>query len=64
MFCGAHLTRHGRVAFATELLIEQGAEIARPSTLHARAFGDAEQLTLVEVGGSRVIVARGQFTAY
>ncbi|HET7540105.1 MAG TPA: PhzF family phenazine biosynthesis protein [Polyangiaceae bacterium] len=59
-----HLTRHGRVAFATEFVIEQGAEISRPSTLHARAFGNAEQPTLVEVGGSGVIVARGEFTAY
>jgi trans-2,3-dihydro-3-hydroxyanthranilate isomerase len=60
----AHLTRHGRVAFASEFLIEQGAEISRPSTLHARAFGDTEQLALVEVGGSAIIVARGEFTTY
>jgi len=60
----AHLTRHGRVSFATEFLIEQGAELSRPSTLHARAFGDANQLALVEVGGSAIVVARGEFTAY
>src|SRR6478752_7493789 len=58
----AHLTRHGRVPFATELVIEQGAELSRPSTLHARACGDTERLTLVEVGGSAVVVARGDFT--
>jgi trans-2,3-dihydro-3-hydroxyanthranilate isomerase len=57
-----HLTRHGRVAFATEFLIEQGAEIARPSTLHARAFQEDAQVARVEVGGSGVVVARGEFT--
>jgi len=60
----AHLTRQGRVPFATEFVIEQGAEISRPSTLHALAFGDAHEVSLVEVGGSAIIVARGEFTAY
>jgi len=32
-----------------------------PSTLYARADGSAEQLERVEVGGSAVIVARGEF---
>jgi trans-2,3-dihydro-3-hydroxyanthranilate isomerase len=30
-----HLARHGRIAFGDEIVIEQGLEIARPSTLHA-----------------------------
>jgi trans-2,3-dihydro-3-hydroxyanthranilate isomerase len=35
--------------------------VGRPSTLYARADGSAEQLEAVEVGGSAVIVARGEF---
>ena len=57
----AHLARHGRVGFGEEIEISQGAEIGRPSTLYARADGSAEQLEAVEVGGSAVIVARGEF---
>jgi trans-2,3-dihydro-3-hydroxyanthranilate isomerase len=56
-----HLARHGRVAFGEEIEISQGAEIGRPSTLYARADGSAEKLEAVEVGGSAVIVARGEF---
>ena len=51
-----HLVRHGLVAPGEEIRISQGAELGRPSTLHARADGDR-----VEVGGSAVIVARGEF---
>jgi hypothetical protein len=32
-----HLARHGRIDFGREIVISQGAEIRRPSTLHARA---------------------------
>jgi trans-2,3-dihydro-3-hydroxyanthranilate isomerase len=56
-----HLARHGRIAFGEEIEISQGAEVARPSTLYARADGTAEQLDAVEVGGSAVLVARGEF---
>jgi trans-2,3-dihydro-3-hydroxyanthranilate isomerase len=56
-----HLARHGRVAFGEEIEISQGEEVGRPSTLYARADGSAEQLEAVEVGGSAVIVARGEF---
>jgi trans-2,3-dihydro-3-hydroxyanthranilate isomerase len=56
-----HLARHGRIGFGEEIEISQGAEVARPSTLYARADGSAEQLEAVEVGGSAVIVARGEF---
>jgi trans-2,3-dihydro-3-hydroxyanthranilate isomerase len=56
-----HLARHGRIGFGEEIEISQGAEIGRPSTLYARADGSAEQLERVEVGGSAVIVARGEF---
>jgi trans-2,3-dihydro-3-hydroxyanthranilate isomerase len=56
-----HLARHGRIAFGDEIEIAQGAEIGRPSTLYARADGSAEHVESVEVGGSAVIVARGEF---
>jgi trans-2,3-dihydro-3-hydroxyanthranilate isomerase len=56
-----HLARHGWTGFGDEIRIEQGAEIARPSTLYARAIGSAQKLEQVEVGGAAVIVARGEF---
>ena len=56
-----HLARHGRIDFGREIVISQGAEIRRPSTLHARASGSAESIESVEVGGSAVVVARGEF---
>jgi trans-2,3-dihydro-3-hydroxyanthranilate isomerase len=56
-----HLARHGKIDFGQEIEVSQGAEINRPSTLFARADGSADQLEGVEVGGSAVIVARGEF---
>lgn len=56
-----YLARYGHVPFGDTIVIEQGAEIGRPSTLHACAFGSAERLERVEVGGSAVVVARGDF---
>ena len=56
-----HLARHGRIAFGDEIEISQGTEIGRPSTLFARAEGTPERVERVEVGGSAVIVARGEF---
>jgi trans-2,3-dihydro-3-hydroxyanthranilate isomerase len=52
-----HLARHGRIAFGDEIEIRQGAEIGRPSTLYAVARSAEE----IEVGGSAVVVARGEF---
>lgn len=56
-----HLTRHGRIASGDEIEIAQGAEIGRPSLLRARVAGPPERVERVEVGGSAVIVARGEF---
>jgi trans-2,3-dihydro-3-hydroxyanthranilate isomerase len=56
-----HLARHGRIAFGDEIEISQGAEVGRPSKLYARADGTAENVERVEVGGSAVTVARGEF---
>jgi trans-2,3-dihydro-3-hydroxyanthranilate isomerase len=55
-----HLARHGRIAFGEQIEIRQGAEIGRPSLLYARAVGSAEALERVEVGGSAVLIARGE----
>ena len=56
-----HVARHGRIAFGDEIEISQGVEIGRPSTLFARVEGSLDQLDRVEVGGSAVVVARGEF---
>jgi trans-2,3-dihydro-3-hydroxyanthranilate isomerase len=55
-----HLARHGRIGFGDEIEISQGVEIGRPSTLYARVDGSADDVQRVEVGGSAVIVARGE----
>jgi trans-2,3-dihydro-3-hydroxyanthranilate isomerase len=56
-----HLARHGRVPFGTEIEIVQGVEIGRRSVLRARVEGSAERIERVAVGGSVVIVARGEY---
>jgi trans-2,3-dihydro-3-hydroxyanthranilate isomerase len=56
-----HLARHGRIQFGEEIEVTQGVEIGRPSTLFARVEGSAERIEAVEVGGSAVVVARGEF---
>jgi trans-2,3-dihydro-3-hydroxyanthranilate isomerase len=56
-----HLARHAVVPWGTEIEIEQGTEIGRPSRLHARADGSEDGIESVVVGGSAVTVARGEF---
>jgi trans-2,3-dihydro-3-hydroxyanthranilate isomerase len=56
-----HLARHGRVPFGTEIEIVQGVEIGRRSVLRARAEGSADSIERVTVGGSAVVVARGEY---
>jgi trans-2,3-dihydro-3-hydroxyanthranilate isomerase len=56
-----HLARHGWTDFGADIEIRQGAEISRPSVLYARAEGSAERIDRVLVGGSAVIVARGEY---
>jgi trans-2,3-dihydro-3-hydroxyanthranilate isomerase len=56
-----HLGRHGWIAFGEEIEVSQGVELKRSSTLYARAEGSAAAVDRVEVGGSAVIVARGEF---
>jgi trans-2,3-dihydro-3-hydroxyanthranilate isomerase len=52
-----HLSRHGRIGFGDQIEIRQGVELGRPSTLCAVARSPEE----IEVGGSAVVVARGEF---
>jgi trans-2,3-dihydro-3-hydroxyanthranilate isomerase len=56
-----HLIRHGRLEWGQEIEIRQGEEIQRPSKLYARVEGSDGTATRVEVGGSAVVVARGEF---
>jgi len=56
-----HVCRHGLVPWGTEIVISQGDEIGRPSTLYARADGSDMGIDRVEVGGKAVVVARGEF---
>lgn len=56
-----HLARHGLIEWGVGIEIEQGDEVGRPSRLHARAHGGHGLIDGVEVGGSAVIVARGEF---
>jgi trans-2,3-dihydro-3-hydroxyanthranilate isomerase len=55
-----HLARHGRIPFGEQIEISQGAEIDRPSTLYATVEGEGDRIDRVEVGGSAVLVARGE----
>ena len=57
----AHLVRHGLVASGEEIEISQGVEVGRPSTLFATAWGTPDRIERVEVAGSAVVVARGEF---
>jgi trans-2,3-dihydro-3-hydroxyanthranilate isomerase len=52
-----HLARHGRVGRGTEIELVQGEEILRRSVLYATAHSDQH----IEVGGTAVVVARGEF---
>jgi trans-2,3-dihydro-3-hydroxyanthranilate isomerase len=56
-----HLARHGVLGWGEEIVIEQGVEMGRPSVLHARSEGADGTVEAVEVGGSAVVVARGEF---
>jgi trans-2,3-dihydro-3-hydroxyanthranilate isomerase len=58
---GIHLARHGRIEFGQEVEVSQGAEVGRPSTLYVRVAGSPDKIERVEVGGSAVTVARGEF---
>ena len=56
-----HLARHGQIGWGEEIEISQGVEINRPSTLYAKAEGSLQRIERVEVGGSAIVIARGEF---
>jgi len=56
-----HLVRHGRIGFAEQIEIHQGAQIGRPSVLYAEVDGAADRVRRITVGGSAVVVARGEY---
>jgi trans-2,3-dihydro-3-hydroxyanthranilate isomerase len=56
-----HLARHGWIDYGQGIQIRQGEEIGRPSVLNARVDGSDEQIERVVVGGSAVVVARGEY---
>jgi len=56
-----HLARNGVIEWGEQIVISQGAEIARPSRLYACAEAVDGVVTRVEVGGSAVVVGRGEF---
>jgi trans-2,3-dihydro-3-hydroxyanthranilate isomerase len=60
---GVHLARHDEIAFGEQIEVRQGEEIGRPSVLLVRAEAAGGQVTAVHVGGSAVIVARGELLA-
>jgi len=55
-----HLVRHGRIELGADIEIVQGVEIGRRSVLRARTEGTG-RVERVFVGGSAVIVARGEY---
>jgi len=56
-----HVGRYGLVPWGTEIMVTQGVEMGRPSTLYAVARASDTGLDAVEVAGDTVIVGRGAF---
>ncbi|HEY6397896.1 MAG TPA: PhzF family phenazine biosynthesis protein [Solirubrobacteraceae bacterium] len=56
-----HLARHGRIPFGAQIEIHQGVEVGRPSLLWASVEGAPDRIERVAVGGSAVLVARGEY---
>ena len=59
---GAYLVKNGvvEVGPTTELVIEQGYEIDRPSRILVQVFSDDDTIKSVKVGGQVVMVAEGK----
>jgi len=56
-----HLARHSRIGYREQIEIRQGHELGRPSVLYARASGAGDRIDTVDVGGTAVVVAEGQY---
>lgn len=55
-----HLVRQGCYASGTLVTIHQGERMGRPSVLYARAEVEGKKVVRVSVGGSAVIIGRGE----
>ena len=60
--CAAWAVAHGVVASEERVLIEQGLEMHRPSSIFVRATKQDNQIINVRVGGNCVQVLRGEVT--
>lgn len=58
----AHLLRHRRTTSGQEIVITQGEQVERLSTIRATATGTPAEIEAVRVGGAVRIVGRGEFT--
>jgi trans-2,3-dihydro-3-hydroxyanthranilate isomerase len=56
-----HLASHGWIGYGEQIEIRQGEEIRRPSLLHARVEQSDSRISRIAVGGSAVIVSRGEY---
>jgi trans-2,3-dihydro-3-hydroxyanthranilate isomerase len=61
---GAYLVQNGAVDVAptTEIIVEQGYEIERPSQIFVRVESDDDIIQTVKVGGQCVMVVEGTLT--
>jgi trans-2,3-dihydro-3-hydroxyanthranilate isomerase len=61
---GCYLVRYGlvRPAEAGRIVSRQGVKMGRPSRLHIRIIGTANNITEVKVGGASVLVGDGRIT--
>ena len=60
--CSAWMVAHGVAASEEQVLIEQGLEVHRPSSIFVRAKKQDNQVANVRVGGNCVEVLRGEVT--
>src|ERR1700674_4642774 len=60
--CSAWMVAHGVAASDERVLIEQGLEVQRPSSIFVRAKKQDNQVANVRVGGNCVEVLRGEVT--
>jgi trans-2,3-dihydro-3-hydroxyanthranilate isomerase len=58
-----HLARHGLIDWGQEIIIEQGAELGRPSELLASAALAEHRIGPITVSGHAVMVGGGWFDA-
>jgi len=58
---GAYLVKNGVVDVGptTEVIVEQGYEIDRPSRLTVQVFSDDDAIQEIKVGGQAVMIADG-----